>query len=357
MGPAIPVFDTKTQSCEKTDNPDTNARAFRDSTGTVHLISTHSIARAMVGPSLHDLKRDCRVIYRSPQDPDPSHFQDNNWLTSFYTEDGKHIAVLVHSEYDSWTVPGKCPDASRGWQYLAHCWWNTITFASSGDGGFSFAEPAPPGNLVAAMPYRFDPVQQTNAVGFNGPTNIVKSGGYYYAMINDWGYREQKYGPCLIRTDRLFDPASWRAWNGADFSVRFADPYRAEIAKPADHVCEPVMPGVAYSLVRHGPDGPFVATQFTPDKRYGPPGLYVLASADLIHWSKPSLVVTTADLLAGEPAGKWSYDYFALIDPASTDRNFTTVTDRPDVYYVRFNNNDPPYARTLMRRPMTLRAG
>ena len=38
---------------------------------------------------------------------------------------------------------------------------------------------------------------------------------------------DQQAGVCLMRTDRLDDPASWRGWDGRDFTVKFTDPYRA----------------------------------------------------------------------------------------------------------------------------------
>jgi hypothetical protein len=54
------------------------------------------------------LTRDCRVIDRSPEDPDPAYYRDCSWLMSFYTEDGRWGAALVHSEYGADTVPGMC---------------------------------------------------------------------------------------------------------------------------------------------------------------------------------------------------------------------------------------------------------
>jgi hypothetical protein len=29
----------------------------------------------------------------------------------------------------------------------------------------------------------------------------------------------------MMRTNDLMDPASWRAWNGSDYSVSFVSPY------------------------------------------------------------------------------------------------------------------------------------
>ena len=180
IGPKELVFDTRT-GCEQIDIPDAPARAFRDNHGTVHLVASHFVARAMTGPSLNRLKRDCRAIYRSPQDRDPSHFKYKNWLFSFFSEDGRRFAALVHSEFDADEIPGMCatPKDSN------NCWWNTVTFARSLDGGYNFLEPAPPRNLVAALPYRYVVGNRASAYGYAGPTNIVKVDKFYYALIND----------------------------------------------------------------------------------------------------------------------------------------------------------------------------
>jgi len=353
IGPKQVVFDSR-KGCEEIDIPDAPARAFRDDSEVVHLIATHYVARAMIGRDLDEVRHDCRVIYLSPKDPDPSHFQDNNWLYSFYSENGRRVAALVHSEYDGEEIPGMCatPDDT------SNCWWNTITLAESLDSGYTFTIAAPPRNLIAAMPYRYVVGNRTGARGYNTPSNILKIGAYYYALINDWPYKAQKYGPCLIRTSDVFNAGSWRAWDGKNFVIRFADPYRETITKPEEHVCEPVLAGAVETLVQHARTGIFIVTQFVQDGRFdGPPGFYIQCSRDLMHWSKPALLVRFSDLRATEEPGKWTYGYESLIDPTSKDRNFTTVSDTPYLYYVRLDGNHPPYARVLFRRQIRLRFG
>lgn len=352
VGAPESVFDTA-NACELIDIPDAPARAFRDYRNTVHLLASHFVARAMLGANLDTVKRNCRVIYRSPQDPNPADFQDNNWLYSFYTADGREIAALVHSEFDAWQIPTLCatPDEHN------NCWWNTITFAESRDGGQSFVVPQPPRNLVASLPYRYVVGNTTGAHGYTQPTNIVKHDGFYYALINAWPTETQRYGPCLIRTHDVFDPSSWRAWDGRDFTIRFADPYREPNVKAGNHVCQPVYAGSAESLVEQIESRTYICTQFTPDERFGPAGLYLMASRDLKHWSKPYLVATTNDFVAAEVAGKWTFGYSSLLDPSSTDRSFSTVSSRAYIYYVRFDQNHAPYGRALIRRQIAIEVG
>jgi hypothetical protein len=350
------VYDTHTQACDREDAPDTRPRAFRDDNGMVHLVSTDSTARAMVGPTLDTVKQDCRVLYHSRQDADPSHFQDQTWLTSFFSVDGRRIVALAHTEYHGYSHPGMCVNGTGPGERLANCWWNTIAFAQSSDGGYSFTEPTPPQNLVASLPYQYDRQSRSGPHGYFTPSNILKLGDFYYATIASSGYKAQKPGACLIRTANLFDPASWRAWDGTSFSVRFIDPYVEPDAPPEEHICAPVSPslGDAQSLSVDERTGLFVATQLTGGDRYGPEGVYLTASADLIHWSKPTLLISTVELLTTEAPGNWRNMYVALLDPASKDRNFSTITDSPYLYYVRLDLNHPANGRIISRRQIKL---
>ena len=355
-GAAQSVYDTRTQACEAIDIPDGIPRAFRDDRNQVHLVATHFVARGMVGPNLDSVKHDCRVLYRSPEDPAPDHFEDLNWLDSFFSVDGRRVAALVHSEYHGNMFPGGCPLPEGTPARSNKCQWDVVTFGMSDDGGFSFTQPPPPRNLVASLPYAYDPAGHPGPAGYQQPTNILKVGAYYYAMFSAWPYRAQHLGACVMRTTDLFDPASWRAWDGQGFNLQFVNPYVERDFVAEQRVCTPVLLAIVQSIAIHSATGTFVATAYTADRRFGPPGLYLSASADLVHWSKPSLVETIDDMKASEQPGDWNYDYFALLDPASTDRNFSTISDRPFVYYVRFDRRHPPLTRDLMRRQVQLRA-
>ncbi len=355
-GPAVPVFDTTTQACDATDTPDAPARAYRDSNGIVHLHASGSTNRAMTGNSLLTVARNCAVVMNSALDPNPAHFAQAQWLAGFYTNDGKNIAALVHTEYHGQHVPGQCLAAAANAAF--YCWYNVIAFAQSTNGGQTFSESPAPRNYVAGLPYQFNKGLDGGPIGYNSPTGIVAAGRFYYAMLNDWPYRGQTYGPCLMRTSNVFDPTSWQGFDGKGFNVQFANPYvQTRISNPAPFICSPVGAGAlgeVQSLVYHPASGAYLTTQFTPDPRWGPPGLYLSASWDLINWSKPLLVMSTAAITAGDPAGKWLYEYFSLLDPAASDRSFSTITSNPMIYYVRLDMNNPPYKRVLFRRPLTL---
>jgi hypothetical protein len=106
------------------------------------------------------------------------------------------------------------------------------------------------------------------AQGNNSPTNILKIGQFYYAMINVWrDYKAQRYGPCLIRTADLFDRSSWRGWNGTDFTIRFTNPYIERNTDGTEHVCPPVILGTLDSLAVDERTRIFLADVYVKDDR------------------------------------------------------------------------------------------
>ncbi len=208
VGAEETVFSWARGRCGEEDIPDLPARAFRDDAGRVQLISAHHVNRRFVGRSLDRLTHPCAVTMHSGDDADPARFNDREWLAAPYTLDGRTIYALVHNEYQGNQHAGRCPSGV----YL-NCWYNAVTLAVSHDGGVSFrdAQP-PPRHLVATVPYRYAP--DAGAYGIFSPSNIVhnKDDGYYYVLVAARRYRRQQFGSCVLRTQRLGDPSSWRAW-------------------------------------------------------------------------------------------------------------------------------------------------
>ena len=78
------------------------------------------------------------------------------------------------------------------------------------------------------MPYRYEP--DAGPFGLFQPSNIVRGpeDGFYYALVRAQAYGAQRGGTCVMRTARLDQPGSWRAWDGSGYNVRFVDPYRSQ---------------------------------------------------------------------------------------------------------------------------------
>jgi hypothetical protein len=364
-GPRTEIFITPTESCNANDVPDAMARAFRDYTGTVHFSSASSELFQFLGPTLETVQHSCEPAFNSANDTNPADFNDQVWLDSFYTFDGKTIATLAHTEYHGWAIQGECHAGGNN-QY-GECEYDSDTYHTSTDGGYSFTTPKPPGNFLAGVPYQYK--IDRGPMGYSVDTNMIEFGGWYYAVATDWPWPANCSGTtgpnrCLvplggapIRTRDVFDPTSWRSWDGNDFSVSFADPYPGPVPDPEAHVYLPVSyMGYVNAINIYQPANVVVATLWDYwDDTMGPPGMYLTTSNDLVHWTKPTLVVTVNELLAEDPVGPWLYAYFSLIDPIAPDLNFATIGDHPYLYYVRLNTNNSE-ERVLYRRKITLTA-
>lgn len=364
-GPRTEIFASPQDSCDSNDVPDAMVRAFRDYTGTVHLSSASSQLFQSFGPTLDTVVHSCDAAFSSANDTNPADFNDQVWLDSFYTLDGKKIAVAAHTEYHGWAIPGECHVQGNN-QYSA-CEYDADTFHISQDGGYHFETPEPPGNFLAGFPYKYE--IDRGPMGYSVDTNMIEYKGWIYAVATDYSWPPNcsgttgptrcrvPYGGAPLRTQDVFDPASWRTWDGTDFTVSFADPYPGPVHDPTRHVYVPV-PYMEYvnAIGIYQPLNVVVATLWDYwDNTLGPPGMYLTTSTDMVHWTKPSLVVTANELLSEDGPGSWLYVYFSLIDPDAPDLNFSILSDHPYLYYVRLNLNNTEQ-RVLYRRSIKLTA-
>lgn len=352
VGPPATVFAWASDRCAPNHIPDAPARAFRDSTGQVHLFASHNVNRAQRGPGLDALRADCAVVFQGSRRDDPGAYDDFVWLTAFYTEDGETVQALGHAEFHGNLRRDLCPAA----QYMA-CWRNAVIGAVSRDRGLSFAR----AGTVATLPYRYDP-SPGRPTGYFSPSNIIAVGAYRYAFVFAEAYEAQRRGPCLLRTERIDDPAAWRAWDGRDFTIAFVDPYRGAVAKPDAHVCAPI-PGIGSTVgavVRQTGSGAFIAvTAAVRAERSGEPpvpGIWYATSRDLVRWSPPRLLMKAPLMFAFGCGDKEVFAYPSLLDPDSPSRNFDTVGDRAFLYLTRFNMTDCklPMNRDLVRYKVTI---
>jgi hypothetical protein len=335
----VMVFDWSTEKCFNEDIPDQPARAFRDSSGQVTLIDTGSFARRKLGSSLGNVKHVCPTIFSSTASPDPSTWDNGEWLASPYTTDGNTVYALIHNEYQGWRYgPGYCVKPGELWADKMKCWYNSITLAKSTDRGATYANAPSPTQYVGSIPYQYSP--GVGPSGFFTPSNIVRAkDGYLYVILHVESYGAQQAGACLWRTRDLADPKSWRAWGGAGFTVRFLDPYRNNITDPSKHVCAPVGP----TTVQTGSDSLTWNTYF---KKWllaratsgGPgDGFYTYTSDDLINWS-PAKLLMNSYLPWKHTCGEPDYNlYPSLLDPATKTRNFERTGQRPYLFFTHFN--------------------
>jgi PKD repeat protein len=362
LGPEQLVFDWSTMACEPLDIPDAPARAFHDSSGRVQFLASHFVSLRAVGPDVLHLKHECVPVMSSHFDADPSAFQDREWIASPYTLDGDTVHALLHDEYQGIMHPGMCPTQQWPW-----CWQNSVTLGISRDGGRSYSHGSPPSHLVASLPYPYAAV--SSPYGLFNPSNIIyrQADHQYYALLGAQPYQAQQFGTCLMRTNDLSDPTSWRAWDGTGFGTRFINPYLEPAEPPIKHVCQPVSPGeiarLSASLTYNTYFNKYllVGDSQTTDPGTGAAvtGFYYSLSDDLIHWTPRKALMysdTPISYTCGNPPPT---EFPSIIDPDSSSRNFETSGQRVYLFYTRFNFNNcihPGLDRDLIRIPIEFSA-
>lgn len=210
------------------------------------------------------------------------------------------------------------------------------------------------------------PTATTRSTGVRQVTsNMIERDGYWYVFVFAENYSAQRRGACLLRTDRIEDPASWRAWDGHDFTVTFVDPYADAAFRPKDHICAP-LPGVSSSISsvsRLPASGMFVAliAASRPVGRAGEliPGVYYMTSSDLIHWNELKLLLAVPIMFAFSCDARSVYAYPSLLDEDSPSRTFETIGEQAFLYLTRLNLRDCRWSmdRDLVRFRVTLHAG
>jgi hypothetical protein len=355
IGPPEIVFDWSRDKCENADLPDVAASAFRDASGRVNLFASHYVWRREIGSDLDHVTHDCKIVNTqvSGHSSDPSAFDDEAWLSGAYTTNGRDLYTLTHMEYHGRDHGAEwCPSGENG-----RCQFDAVTMAESHDGGATWTHPASPSQLVAALPFRYQP--DNSSFGMYSPTNIVRVARdhfAYYAFIHKVGARlGAAQGTCVIRTRTLDQPASWRAWDGQRFAFQFLDPYRTSVT--TDHLCASIDMGwqlsrVVYSTYLHQWVGTGMATPNGPQKGV----LFMATSKDLIHWS-PIKALAEVELVGTYQCGDPNpIAYPALLDPSSPSRTFQTIGHRAYLYYTQFNyvNCRMTLDRDLVRVPVEI---
>ena len=367
-GPEEVAFDWTSDRCEPEHIPDIAARAFRDADGNVQLNIGHYVNYRMMGPDFDSLVSDCTApVLASDFDPDPSLFNDSEWIAAFYTEDGQTVYAVVHNEYRGVTHqaarPGQCPSNDN-----LTCLDTSFTMAISTDGGDTFDDIAPPPNhLIATTPYVFN--DEGVPSGIRQPSNIVKGPDDFYYLfgnVSDYPDVPGDFEPqwvCAMRTDDLADPASWRYWDGEAFAGKFINPYLETAAAGLDaSKCAPVsLPDLSSSvnegLVYNEALNKYVKVGISAQADDGPAvwGVYYSLSDDLVHWSTRQLLLEIESGEAvGDPANELLHAYPSIIDHDSTSMSFESTDDSAYLYISRFNFGGNSLDRDLLRFPIAV---
>lgn len=356
LGAEETVFQWTTDRCEDLDLPDVPAHAVRLADGTLVLMAADAPRNyAMVGADFSSLHRVCaEPALVSGDNWYPESYDNQEWIHSIY-RDGDVMHALITNEYHD-PFASNC---SPGYTGPGNpCWYNAITYADSTDGGLTFTHATPPGHVVAPPWQEWDPEGTPPNYGYFFPSGIVFGPDNFFYSIFFSNDRTGNNGLCVMRTQTLGDPTSWRAWDGTGFSLQMTSPY----AGPAPASCTAVVyppdvvgqPTVTYNTYL----GKYLMVGAT---RVGGPtevvcGFFYLLSTDLIHWTRMRLIRTAHTPWTPEcfPVGTIGAVFPSVIDHSDATVNFERPGRTPYLYYTRFN--DHGLNRDLVRAPMTITA-
>lgn len=362
VGATEVVFDWSVDRCEDLDVPDVPSRVIRAEDGSLVLFAGNGPRNYVSrGAGFDKFTRDCSQPALASADlRTPDSYENWEWIWSVYRE-GSTWHAFVHNEFHD-AVAATCRPGDPS--PANPCWYNSITLAVSTDGARSFTKPLAPAHVVAPPPNAWTPPPAIPSPGeyyfqgYQGPSNIVKSpkDGYYYALVSLSPAVGEVGRICLMRTQNLDDPTSWRSWDGSGFNLRMTSPYVTGVpgsvcanlpTATGDHTLTYNTYLDRYLLVNGGVtmvDGKSAC------------GYHYSLSADLIHWSEPRLMAKAriGDCPSTPQPGE--LEAVAVGGPGLVDHDDTTVNFErsgrsPHLYYVRFN--DGGLDRDLMRVQVT----
>ncbi|MGE1084321.1 hypothetical protein ACQJ0O_19060 [Pseudomonas shirazensis] len=350
------VFSWQHDRCFDTHIPDSPARAFRSSSGTVYLYATHYTNIPLAGTSIDHVKPECEINFQGANSTDPSTYNTRIWLQTFFsTNSGKDVYSLGSSDYHGkWFNNCDLKTITS-----SDCWQSAIVLAHSSDGGKTFVIAHPPKHVIANSSQRYSPTQK-GSVGFLTTSNIVKINNYFYSLFYASADKSQDSGNCLARTGDLSDPRSWRAWNGQSFEVPL---YHKETKNLEITTCRKILslPFKVRSLLWHAESDGYIAvfeqtrSLTDPERRTDVTFAYSWSS-NLKDWSQPTKIITLmGNSNCKRPIVPGAYP--SLIDSSSLDENFGSVGGNAYLYYTKFNlqaNCHLTLDRDLVRMPVRI---
>lgn len=341
LGPEKLIFDSQAQGCVENDIVDAPLHAVRMSSGEVFASAGWVANLPFRGRSLTELKKDCTSAYVSKRNSDAAAFDDWTWLVSFWTPNGRTIFSLAHMEFQANRFR-QC-----NFNNQLRCTYAAVIPYRSDNAGRSFYRMASRPIAAARVPFRRD---QDATVGFRHPTNILRNGQYYYAMLEARAAVDQKAGACLFRTPDIAKPEEWEyltdnGWQKSSFSA-----YARSSTPPP---CKPLsrLSGIVWSLLRYKPTGQFLALVSIASKQPDRVDLALSTSSDLINWSEPRRF-TTIIAAWNQECSKFKYNYPSILDDKSESANFDVVGETALLFMSRMSIEQ---CRGTMTRDLVVR--
>ena len=146
-GPHQTMFDWSANRCEANNIPDAPAHALRDARGRIQVLVTHHVNYRLIGESFNTLALQCRQHLVSTDSGDPATFNNREWVTSLYTEDGHTIYALLSNEYQGNRFVGFCNSGN-----YFNCLYLSVTAAVSKNHGDDYTQDGVPPGVQQRLP-------------------------------------------------------------------------------------------------------------------------------------------------------------------------------------------------------------
>lgn len=308
----------------------------------------------------------------------PCRFAGDEFLDSTIAFENGTVISLIHTEYPGNVYNSTGPTAPMCTIHAyPTCWTVTIGLAISHDWGQTWKHASPPPHhLVAAVPYGYN--QSQLAYGWGDPSNIVKhptDGFYYVAIWNRHQVGLQAPGICMMRSNALLDPSSWRAWDGKSYTKTLnASPYDLVPGTESDHIC--TVTNLPLGQIGDGranedhsdtggaggcaPAGLVWSTflsKFVVTLGCGSKFLWA-HSEDLITWSTPEELYNPRTDIANSSIARMvtANNYPNLMDASAPkafhDRNYYTIGETAHLFWVSIGHSPETDGRHLWATPM-----
>ncbi|MES2710534.1 MAG: hypothetical protein V4653_03045 [Pseudomonadota bacterium] len=349
------VYRWSTQQCDRMQIPDSPARAVRLRDGRLLLMAAHLTNISLVGRDFHSLAPDCASHSQGREDPDPAAHDDRFWIQAIAPmPDGRLLGLASH-EYMGGRHAGQCEHpTSAGWG----CWYSSIIATVAESPHYRFRPLPIETRVVATSPLPFDRAMR-RPTGFFTTSNIVFSDGFAHVLVHRRGIAGQPDGNCLLRADPGDLAAGWRVLAAGGFGGSLAPAPGPAAPVACDVLGANVLQGPVRSVIRAGPDGPWVAVMVGRTRMGGEAapvhGVLYSTSANLRDWSAPEML-WRMDSFTGQPEGGVYYQYPSLIDHLSPSAVFDTTGGDLHLYLTRFNLQDRRQGmdRDLVRMPVSM---
>jgi hypothetical protein len=190
-------------------------------------------------PPLWTMSNDTMLSARQLQE---EYYDNRHWIFSVRNVNGALYGLTHHEWYAPGTIKyvGGIPFLnSESFNY----WITAIGWVSSTNGGSTW-QMKPPTSGSARLVVVPEPSLLANrqqVFGFAHPSNIVKSGSYYYFFASSVHYghastKQFKSGVSLFRTTAITQPTGWQYWNGSGWTRIDHSTYQGNFGRQMPYV-------------------------------------------------------------------------------------------------------------------------